>query len=135
MIAGSDRVEDYSAQVMMAKLPPFPPLESQNRGTYAVLPLVLPAALGATHARIRFGYAENGDTGSFFCTPRQVACATAAGGDWVWMDGIQSPQACGSGCTIKTPAIPGRVLYYVVDRLAANGSVIFTSPMQAVAVP
>ena len=135
LIAGSDRIEEYSAQVMMAKLPPFPPLESQNRGQYASIPVKLWAAPGATQARIRFGYAENGPPESFYCTPRQVSCATASDGDWVWADGTQAPHDCSSGCTINLPATPGRVVYYLVDRLAADGTVMFTSPIQAVAAP
>jgi hypothetical protein len=42
---------------------------------------------------------------------------------------------CTNGCSVRIPAISGRVLYYQVDRLDAAGAVVTSEPMQAVAVP
>jgi hypothetical protein len=45
----------------------------------------------------------------------------------------QAWRACSAGCTVNIPAYAGRVLYYVIDRKLANGSVV-TSGLQVLPV-
>jgi hypothetical protein len=115
-----------------AKLPPTPPTDSINRSNYVNVPVTLSGVAG-DQVRIRFGYAENGPPASLFCMTRQEACATDASGanPFVYLSETQHFTACGSGCTVNIPAVPGRVVYYVVDRL--NGT-IRSGPLQTQAV-
>ena len=51
----------------------------------------------------------------------------------MWSDEAQTPLSCASGCKINIPTIPGRVLYYVIERQDGGG--IWTPGVtQAVAV-
>jgi len=120
----STNVEGARTELMMLKLPPLPGLESVNRGTFVTVPVRIGPAAGMPAARARFGYAENGASASFYCTQRQVDCTTSApsGTPFVWSDETQTPQGCAAGCTIRIPAIPGRVLYYAIERQDSNGA-------------
>jgi hypothetical protein len=122
-------------ELMMLKTPPLPGVESVNRGDFVTVPVKLGQAAGMLAARARFGYAENGAAPSFYCTPRQVDCTTSApaGKPFVWSDETQSPQNCSSGCTVNIPVIPGRVVYYAIERQDGSGN-WRTGAMQAVAV-
>ena len=53
--------------------PPFTP-DKVARDRFVPVPVTIPARAGATRAMVKFGYAENGDPGSFYCTSRQEAC-------------------------------------------------------------
>ena len=67
--------------ILLGKLPPFPPTDSVVRSTFQPIPVKLtpPAGLAVDNAVIQFGYAENGGPGQFYCTSRQEKClATAA---------------------------------------------------------
>ena len=67
--------------ILLGKLPPYPPTDSVVRWTFQPIPVKLtpPAGLAVDNAVIEFGYAENGDPGKFYCTSRQEKClATAA---------------------------------------------------------
>jgi len=122
---------DYFAM----KLPPWlTALEKVDRSTFVPVQRTLAALPGAKYVRARFGYAENGPVWSFFCTSRQETCVT--GGDpFCFLSEWSQPLRCDSRCTLSIPAIPGRVLYFVVDRLDSTGRTVSTSPMEAVAIP
>ena len=67
--------------ILLGKLPPYPPTDSVVRWTFQPIPVKLtpPAGLAVDNAVIEFGYAENGEPGQFYCTSRQEKClATAA---------------------------------------------------------
>lgn len=145
-------------EAYMAKLPPFPSQESTRRDTFIPVRLTLgapaPPASGGTSpatrsrplsssAIVEFGYAENGDPGSFYCTSRRETCiaqdssidesrpfyfATTEAGSI-------TGKACGSGCTIAIPALPGRVLYYRVTFRDSQGRLILQQRAAAQAVP
>jgi hypothetical protein len=90
--------------------------------------------------RVAFGYAEHGNPANFYCTSRAEACYTApAVGDsiatrinrylhrvrepgrlYAYAGEDQSYLPCSGSCSIQIPAVPGRVLYYQVQR--KNGS-------------
>jgi hypothetical protein len=134
--------------VILGKLPPFPPEDSVVRSTFQAFPVKLtpPAGLAVNNAVIQFGYAENGGTGQFFCTSRQEKClATAAavpavpfvfpsegtGGVETGVTGV----SCATGCTVAIPAISQRMLYYQVKYRDASNRTVATSGIETVAVP
>src|SRR6185312_9685156 len=119
-----------------AKLPPWPAYDSENRGGFVNLHVTIGKSnnTAAPNARIRFGYAENGPSGSYFCTARQEACTTG-GTPFAYASETQTQTSCTSGCTIDIPAISGRVVYYAVDRLSSSGSLVTSGSTQALAAP
>ncbi len=87
---------------------------------------------------IEFGYAENGDPQmGLYCTARQEACHTKTGtGDpFQYASEAQFPTSCSGGCTIATPGISQRKLFYRVTRTDSKGNVQTTGPLQWVDVP
>jgi hypothetical protein len=128
------------------KLPPWPggtygdQDDPAKRADFIRYQVSLPSAPGATYARARFGYAENGPVASLFCSSRQEACSTdiptATPTDlYSFVSESVSHQACTSGCKLVIPAVSGRSLYYVVDRLNAAGTVVSTSPLNVTVIP
>lgn len=118
--------------ILMAKIPPFPANDGVVRTTFVPVTITLPAVPGADNAIIEFGYAENGDPTSLFCTSRQEKCVAKDGtvqaipfqfptdGTGGVETGITG-RSCTSGCSIDIPAISQRMLYYVV-KYRASGS-------------
>jgi len=135
----------FAQRILRLKLPPWPDGTYRERDDFAKradfirYPVSIAPAVGATYARARFGYAENGPPTSFFCTSRQEACSTDIPTEtptdlYSWVSQAVTHQSCYSNCTLATPAVSGRILYYVVDRLNATGSVVTTSPLTVIAV-
>lgn len=110
--------------ILLAKIPEWPAADlavvAGNKMHKHVIELGDLA--GATQARVSFGYRENGKVSDYFCSPRQVACV--AGKIAGWQDQTVLPVACESGCRLTVPVIPGRVLYYRVERLKADGGLV-----------
>ena len=106
---------------LLYKLPPPPVEDSIDRSNPIPVAVSLPS--GSGYRRIKFGYAENGGATQFFCTTRQEACFTDANITPFAYETSDTLTAtnCTAGCTIKVPALSGRVLYYRVER-SANGS-------------
>jgi hypothetical protein len=134
--------------ILLGKLPPFPPTDSVVRSTFQPIPVKLtpPAGLAVDNAVIQFGYTENGSVGQFYCTSRQEKClATAAtvpavpflfasegaGGVEAGVSGVQ----CANGCSVAIPAISQRILYYQIKYRNAANNTVATSQIQMVAVP
>jgi hypothetical protein len=134
--------------ILLGKLPPFPPADSVVRSGFQSIPVKLtpPASLAVDNAVIQFGYSENGSPGQFYCTSRQEKClATAAtvpavpflfasegvGGAETGVSGVP----CANGCTVAIPAISQRVLYYQVKYRNASNNSVATSQIETVAVP
>jgi hypothetical protein len=120
---------DNSLKLM--KVPPQSN-ESFNRTAYVPISLSLPAVAGVDNVIVEFGYGENGDPGSFYCTARQESCVAQNG-----TISASSPfyfatteaaaitgMRCGSGCTITIPGTPGRVVYYQVISRDSSGRAI-----------
>jgi hypothetical protein len=111
--------------LLIAKLPPWPNPQdlTTNRSDFIPAPVTAGASSNLPSAHVRFGYAENGPVNSFFCTARQEACVT---GGTPWSFASESPawEACSGGCTIQVPAIPGRILYYAIDRQDGTGNTV-----------
>jgi hypothetical protein len=115
--------------LFLVKLPPTPPSDHVARNDFVNVPVIL-GANTAPNARIRFGYAENGPANAFFCAyNRKEICytnpnPTAAIPYFFQSEVGQTFQSCSGGCTINIPAISGRVVYYVVERLDGSGNVV-----------
>jgi hypothetical protein len=108
--------------MFVVKMPPLPSAINYATGTsWSPVVVNLPSSSTYDQARVRFGYAENGATSNYYCTQRADTCI-AYGATILpnipYYFASEGPvwQTCTSGCTIPIPAIPGRVLYYVVDR-------------------
>ncbi len=122
-------------ELLLMKIPPFPDVDSVDRSNFVPVAITAGAAEGAASVRVRFGYAENGPSDSYFCTSRKEACVTG-GNPYSWLSQSAAPQSCGSGtCRVNIPAISGRVVYYIVDRLDSSGDVVDSSARGAIAVP
>jgi hypothetical protein len=114
--------------IFMMKLPPWPAADGVNRSTFINVSVTVAAVSGATTARARFGYAENGPAANLYCTSRKETCTTS-GSPFVWLSEPQVLQSCYSGCTIEVPAIAGRVVYYQIDWMDSTGHVLSSSPL------
>jgi len=134
--------------ILLGKLPPFPPTDSAARWTFQPIPVKLtpPAGLAVHNAVIQFGYAENGGPGQFYCTSRQENClATAATVPAVPFlfpsDGVGGVESgvngapCAGGCTLAVPAISQRMLYYQVKYRDSSNRTVATGQIEVVAVP
>jgi hypothetical protein len=75
----------------------------------------------ATHARIKYGYEENGAVNLFYCAQRQETCYSAP----LSLNSVQSLRI----------GIPQRVLFYQLEYLDGNEHVVGSGPLTAVPVP
>jgi hypothetical protein len=101
---------------------------------YVTETITVPASGGATHARIKFGYADySGDTSTFNCTSRDEACVTDESlAPFAFVGDSLTAKSCSSGCSIGVPAIPGRVMQYKIEYLS-GGSVVSSSAVDFLA--
>src|SRR5579862_6641718 len=135
--------EYQSQQMWMAKMPPYPAVDSVARGTFVPMQIVVkpPAGLAVNNAVAQFGYQEYGAPGSLNCTSRNDAClatgSTIPVGNAPFAFASENPTglSCSAGCTITIPAISQRIVYYRVVYRAANNAALATSAPVAVAVP
>ena len=129
-------LDGYRPDMLLLKIPPMPAADDIDRRDYIRIRETLAANPLAPQARIRFGYAENGPVSSFFCTSRQESCVTDTQMTpfaYAQTDALH-PTSCAGGCNIDIPAIPGRVVYYRVERMDTQGNVAFTGPMKVFGV-
>jgi hypothetical protein len=128
---------------LTSTMPPFPAPDGVVRNTFSPVQVKInvPQGLPAQSAIVEFGYVENGNSGSYFCTSRQEACVAAAGSVdpnapfFFEQTETYTPQPCSNGCTIAVPALPEHVLYYRWRFIGANGQVIQSGPPQVTIVP
>jgi hypothetical protein len=141
-------VNGGSSEWLAAKTPPYPPSDTVDRSTFIPVPVKLspPPGLSVNNVVLQFGYAENGNPSSFYCTSRQEKCLASsstvptipflyasegAGGVETGITGL----SCTNGCTVAVPAISQRVLYYqVIYRNAANQT-LAKGQVEVTAVP
>jgi hypothetical protein len=137
----ADWLDGVRSEWVSLRLAPMPKPDSSNRTTFIPITLNYQGSPGASNIRARFGYAENG--GSLLrCTAYQVECTTeipvASPSDpFGFTNETVTRQNCAinAACTITIPALPNRMLYYVVDRLDNSGNVVASFPKQVIAVP
>jgi len=135
-------------QILSAKMLPYPPVDSVNRTTFVPMAVQLkpPNGISVDNATIKFGYAENGAAGQFYCTSRHEACLAVAA--TVPADPFKFPSdspdgtvkgltglSCASGCSIVIPALSQRVVYYQVLYRDSGNNVVAQTAMQAAITP
>jgi len=129
--------------LMLGKVPPPDQQFTIDRRSFVPITLRIPAHEGAT-AFVRFGYSENGDVGTFYCTSRQENCVVANQGQQAidlanpfFFEQTEAvsiqPVDCNAGCQISLPGIPQRVLYYQIVFNTAGA--ISQTPILATVVP
>ena len=131
----------YVGSLKLIKIPPRQ-TDSVNRTTYVPISVSLPAVPGVDNAMVQFGYGENGDPGSFYCTARQEACVSQSGtinaSQPFYFAKTEASSitglACRSGCTITVPGVSGKVVYYAIMSRDALGNTVGTQS-GAAAVP
>ncbi len=133
-ITSGSWLEATRNDLLLFKIPPQPAVDGIDRGNFVPVPVSVPAMAGARLARLRFGYAENGASTSYFCTSRRESCSTG-GAPFRWVTETQQLTACEQGCTISIPGISGRVVYYVADWFNDSGSLIRSGTPGASVVP
>jgi len=135
---------DYQRNEMwMAKMLPYPTPDGINRGTFIPMAVnvTVPTGTGITNAIVAFGYGEFGAPEALNCTSRHDACiataSTVPSGTQPFAFASENPRGapCVSTCTISIPAISQRVLYYQIEYLSDNNTVVSTSRVNAVTVP
>ena len=120
-------IQGVRESVLLAKLPSYPDVDFRHSSYGSVTVSVSPRE-GMTHSRVRFGYNT-----SFHCTERSDACLTDERlSPFAFESEPLEATSCAGGCSIRVPAIPGRLLYYRVEMF--DGSSWRNGEMEAVAV-
>jgi hypothetical protein len=112
------------SDLLLVKLPPTPSDDGIDRTNFENVTVNIGNPGGsATHARIKYGYEENGPESSFFCAQRPETCYST-----------NQNLALNSGQILQV-GIPQRVLFYQVEYLDSSNNVVATDPVSAVAIP
>jgi len=129
-------------ELWMIQMPPYPPLDSVNRGNFVPIAVSFTPPTGTNNTVIDFGYQEYAQSGVPYCTTRLDLCeATAAAipiGYQPFKFASEAPTGitCGSPpCTIAIPAISQRELYYRFRYQNAGGATIQVGSWQILSVP
>jgi hypothetical protein len=126
---------------VLTVVPPYPASDSVSRNTFIPITVKIPPQGAGSEIIVEFGYAENGDAGSFFCTTRQETCVAASSGVdptspfYFAQSETYSGVSCASGCTVAIPALSQRVLYYRWKQRDAVGNVIAVRDTYAIVTP
>jgi hypothetical protein len=134
-------LDGVRSEDILTVLPPFPASDSISRNTFIPIAVKIPARGTGSQISVEFGYAENGDAGSFFCTSRQEACVAASSGVnqaspfYFEQSETYSGVPCASGCTVAVPALSQRVLYYRWKQQDAAGNVVAVGETNAIVTP
>ncbi len=138
-IFACDWCDGVRTELFMYKLPPLPGSAEQTRpgNDFQLLTVTLGPNTQLDKARVRFGYGENGNPASLYCTTRQENCSTTADSSMPFAYESEGPvwQSCSAGCTIQVPALPGRVLYYSVDRKSTSDGTVQLGELRVKANP
>jgi len=124
------------------QLPPYPPTDSTNRGTFVPISVSFTPPGGTNTTLVDFGYQEYAQGGTPYCTTRLDMCeataATAPTGFQPFKFASETPVglACGSSlCSIEIPAISQRMLYYRLRYQDSGGGTISIGPWKIQVVP
>jgi hypothetical protein len=131
------------SDMWMAKMLPYPAVDSVNRGTFVPVTLTLtpPPGLGVDNVIVEFGYQEYGAPQHLNCTARNDPCIAVAStvptGNQPSYFASENPAGapCATSCTIAIPAISQRILYFQVSYRSAGNMVRPPDPPIAVLVP
>ena len=133
---------------LVTVLPPYPPSDGVARNSFLPIQVNVEPLNGlpaqsppAQSAIVEFGYAENGDTGGYYCTSRQETCVAASSvisqTTPFYFEQSESYVGvpCVTGCVITVPALSQRVLYYRWKYLNRSGQVVGLSQVHVVVTP
>jgi hypothetical protein len=131
-------IDGHRNAPLLMKLPPFRPNYRLNtflvNGAASNSSIHVPPAVGATHARIKFGF----DPNTFYCSGRAEACVTDASmnsltNPFAYVGEAANPHSCSTGCDIPTPFDLGRGIWYQIEYLS-GGAVVQTSDVTPIVV-
>jgi hypothetical protein len=108
--------------VVAATIPPQPTEDGVDRTNHENIVIAIGKPSGATRARVKYGFEENGERTSFFCTQRKETCY------------FSSHLPLNSTPTLRI-GVPQRVLFYQIEYLNSKNGIVATDPVVAVAVP
>jgi hypothetical protein len=136
-------LDGVAHQDLITVLPPYPNQDGVARNTFIPVPVAVdpPPGSAVQSAIVEFGYAENGDPGSYYCTSRQETCVAASSSVNTAMpfyfeqSESYSGVPCATGCTITIPAFSQRALYYRWKYLGSSGQVVESSNVHVVLTP
>ena len=121
-------------------VPPFDTYDSINGGdfVYQTIQISTPP-ISSDNVIVEFGYPDYGSDGltKFYCTSRSENCVmgnTTISDPYTYASETNSGQACAGGCTVKVPALSGRVMYYRV-KYRTGTSVNLAGPTSTAAIP
>ena len=149
LLLESNALQGARQEILAAKLPPYPEVDSVDRGTFVplVLNLTPPTGMKVDNAVVLFGYAEYGGRDQFYCTSRHEACIAVWGnvtesnpflfgtdGTGGTTSGVTGA-ACSTGCSIAMPGLPQHVVYYQVLYRDSNNQVVAQTQTQIAVVP
>jgi hypothetical protein len=126
----------------MLQYPPYPAVDSVNRGTF--IPITVPTFTppgGTNNTVADFGYWEYSQGGTPYCTTRLDACEATGtsipSGYQPFKFASETPfgPPCSSGCTLVIPAISQRELYYRLRYQNSGGGTNSVGPWVVVSVP
>jgi hypothetical protein len=128
---------------LITVFPPYPNQDGVARNTFIPVPVAVdpPPGSAVQSAIVEFGYAENGDPGSFYCTSRQETCVAASASVnavtpfYFEQSESYSGVPCATGCTITIPAFSQRAVYYRWKYLGSSGQVVESSKVHVVLTP
>ena len=132
-ITAGTRHESYD--MVLVRLPPFPPWTSQPGNTFERVKLSIASApRGTDHVVVDFGYGERGAPSNYDCTSRAEDCVVTSAtvneaNPFTWAGEVKSGVPCASGCSVEIPRLPGRVLYARIRYRASDGSVLRSEPL------
>jgi hypothetical protein len=135
---------------LMTVLPPYPASDGVVRSSF--IPIVVQVSptrnLNVDNVIVEFGYAENGDPGSYYCTSRQEACVVTVSPATCceavvstintsvpfYFDATEKYAGvpCGENCVITIPALSERVVYFRIIFRDVFGNTLGASSSQAI---
>ena len=130
------------SDIWMLQYPPYPAVDSVNRGTF--IPITVPTFTppgGTNNTVADFGYWEYSQGGTPYCTTRLDACEATGtsipSGYQPFKFASETPfgPPCSSGCTLVIPAISQRELYYRLRYQNSGGGTNSVGPWVVVSVP
>jgi hypothetical protein len=136
MLMGTNSIDGFSMTGFMISLPPWSERRDSDND-FKSIEVQVPS--GSRYAEVQFGYSRyigpnNSPADGLFCTSRGESCNTSAATLFGFESETRSAKNCGTGCTVKIPAVGPNVLYYRV-RQSADGKTWTAGDVQAMALP
>lgn len=138
VVAANQWTNGFTSHNWMIQMLPYPTDTTVPNNQYVSVPLSIGAGAG-TKARVRFGYIENEPSGStsihFYATSRLESANTCTISTDPFSYNSEASTCPATPATLSIPALPGHVLYYIVDRLDNSTGIVTSGPLQVIAIP